>query len=430
MSMDAWKKYVYKDQIMRDVFYGFINATRPNIICDVGSYNGDEAIRFKRLSPKSRVYAFEANRQNVEECIHTRADLAEITVENVAVSDVDGEVIFNALESDTPNDWRRASGSIHVRSEHDYCASFPVPVRSVRLDSYFEEDLGKSCTFILWIDVEGAVDRVFNGAKRVLSQTLLIRAEVENFQYWQNQKVAKEIISKAEQSGFALIADSYTPELNEQFDVLLINRNWIELIASSHAVAGSLNEAQNCIGEHEIGVFQSQSMAERCVLQSTLTARRAVIDAELHTVKLERDSLAAEARRWYEAVIAITAAHDPFMQAAKHNVWRKLTRRLVSRRRKISSESLAARAVNAGNWELAIRYYRDALDREPYKPNLWVQCGRALQEAGKFSEAEFAYRRVLEIDSKNIQARFSLEKMLRQRRVESFSADDEDLHRQ
>src|SRR6202035_3031887 len=69
MSMDAWKKYIHKDQIMRDVFYGFVSATRPNIICDVGSYNGDEAIRFKRLSPKSRVYAFEANRQNVEECI-------------------------------------------------------------------------------------------------------------------------------------------------------------------------------------------------------------------------------------------------------------------------------------------------------------------------------------------------------------------------
>ena len=79
--------------------------------------------------------------------------------------------------------------------------------------------------------------------------------------------------------------------------------------------------------------------------------------------------------------------------------------------------SIAYKCVAAGcNWELAIRYYRDALDREPYKPNLWVQCGRALQEARKFSEAEFAYRRVLEIDSKNIQARSSLDKMLRQSR--------------
>ena len=93
--------------------------------------------------------------------------------------------------------------------------------------------------------------------------------------------------------------------------------------------------------------------------------------------------------------------------------------------------SIAYKCVAAGcNWELAIRYYRDALDREPYKPNLWVQCGRALQEAGKFSEAEFAYRRVLEIDSKNIQARSSLEKMLRQRGVETFSADDEGPHPQ
>jgi FkbM family methyltransferase len=428
MAISAWDLYNLKDRIMRDAFDGFIKATLPDILCDIGSCNGDEAVRFKRLSPRSRVYAFEANKQNVEQFINTREDLGGVTVENAAVSDMDGEIAFNILEAEeSPSDWRRGSGSIYVRSVDDYCPSVPVTVQSLRLDTYFDDDLGANRTFVLWIDVEGAVDRVLNGAKRVLSQTLLIRAEVERFQYWQNQKLAEEVIATAEKAGFLLIGDSYTPELNEQFDILLVNRNWLRLVASRRDSLNAREGAQHHEAECEIAKVENQKLRAECsALQSTLTEERAVREAELSRAILDRDLLAAEGRRWFEAVIAVTPDHNPLQQGFRHHSrCQNFLRRLLCKRSQISPVSLAARAFNAANWELAVRYYRDALDLEPYKPGIWVQCGQALQEAGKVFEAELAYRKALEFDTGNMQARSNLENLPRsQRRNEGRRARD------
>jgi lipopolysaccharide biosynthesis protein len=70
-------------------------------------------------------------------------------------------------------------------------------------------------------------------------------------------------------------------------------------------------------------------------------------------------------------------------------------------RRKLSAISLADRARDAGQWRLAIQFYRQALDQDPDNPPIWVQYGHALKEAGqlrdpdKLSQAELAYRKAL-----------------------------------
>jgi hypothetical protein len=45
----------------------------------------------------------------------------------------------------------------------------------------------------------------------------------------------------------------------------------------------------------------------------------------------------------------------------------------------------------------ATRSYRDALDFKPNEPEIWVQCGHALKESRKVSEAEVAYRKALKL---------------------------------
>ena len=61
--------------------------------------------------------------------------------------------------------------------------------------------------------------------------------------------------------------------------------------------------------------------------------------------------------------------------------------------------ALADRARDARDWVSAARYYRDALDRDPDNPAIWVQYGHALKESGNISEAENAYRKSLEFDA-------------------------------
>jgi lipopolysaccharide biosynthesis protein/GT2 family glycosyltransferase/tetratricopeptide (TPR) repeat protein len=78
--------------------------------------------------------------------------------------------------------------------------------------------------------------------------------------------------------------------------------------------------------------------------------------------------------------------------------------RLGFMRRKPSVITLADRARDAGQWELAARLYRKALDRDPHNPPIWVQYGHALKESGelrkpdRLAQAEVAYRRALSLD--------------------------------
>jgi FkbM family methyltransferase len=229
---DPWKVFQRKDVVMRNIFDRLVQAIRPDIICDIGSFNGEESARFRRIAPESRVYAFEANKHNIANFINPRPDLERVTVEYTAVCEVDGEISFHILDVDHPfSEWRRAAGSLNDRT--DDITSVSVTVPSVRLDTYFRNEIEAKSTFILWMDVEGALDRVFAGARKVLSQTILFRAEVERHEFWAGQKMADEVIAEAEAAGFVLLGDSWTPEAQAQSDVLMINRQWLHLVANS-----------------------------------------------------------------------------------------------------------------------------------------------------------------------------------------------------
>jgi tetratricopeptide (TPR) repeat protein len=77
---------------------------------------------------------------------------------------------------------------------------------------------------------------------------------------------------------------------------------------------------------------------------------------------------------------------------------------LLRFRRKQDFVDLADRARNARQWELAEQLYREALDRSPDNPPIWVQYGHALKESGelrdpgKLAQAEVAYRQALSLD--------------------------------
>lgn len=71
------------------------------------------------------------------------------------------------------------------------------------------------------------------------------------------------------------------------------------------------------------------------------------------------------------------------------------------RSRRRSTETIitrADRALGAGQLDLALALYRQALARNPRKPAIWVQCGHVLKERGRLQEAETAYRQALSYD--------------------------------
>jgi tetratricopeptide (TPR) repeat protein len=82
-------------------------------------------------------------------------------------------------------------------------------------------------------------------------------------------------------------------------------------------------------------------------------------------------------------------------------------------RPKSSLITLADRARDAGQWEVAARHYRAALDRNPRNSPIWVQYGHALKETGHVVEAEEAYRKAIEIDPNSADSRLQLGHVLK-----------------
>jgi FkbM family methyltransferase len=230
MDRNAWSILAQKDNIMRQLLDGIAVATKPDLICDIGCFNGEEIARFHRLVPSAFCHAFEANKRNIDQYINTRSDLSDVIVHNLAVADYDGEIEFNILDADgEQEDWRRAAGSLNERT--DGVSGQKVRVPCTRLDSHFATQLNANCTFLLWIDVEGALDRVIAGAPRLLRRTIALRAEVERHSFWAGQKLAGETIASMEALGFILLADSFTPDAFAQSDVLFLNKEWLKLAA-------------------------------------------------------------------------------------------------------------------------------------------------------------------------------------------------------
>lgn len=227
-----WKEILRKDSLVRDAFDALLVALRPDNICDIGCFNCDESARFQRLQPDAKLFAFEAKEQNIREFISQRTDIGNVVVINAAVSDKDGEVMFNVLKMPPDAElWRRSASSLKLRNDDlPYDA---VPVRSIRLDTYFEKSVEAGETFALWIDVEGALELVLNGAANVLSRTLLIRCEVERREYWRNQLTAEYFYSFFGELGFNIIADTWSRGVFDQSDILLFNKNWLQLAQNS-----------------------------------------------------------------------------------------------------------------------------------------------------------------------------------------------------
>ncbi len=80
-------------------------------------------------------------------------------------------------------------------------------------------------------------------------------------------------------------------------------------------------------------------------------------------------------------------------------------------RRKRWRESIITRADRArdlGQWDIAARCYRVALDRNPRNPPIWVQYGHALKESGNLAGAEAAYSTAIGYDPRAAGARLQL----------------------
>ena len=167
--------------------YQFIQNLNPSLLIEIGAHFGEDTRRFRHMLPTARIVAFEPDPRNIAIIRNTGIDrICEFYP--VALSDKNetrtfymssGKATHDTDRQHLENDWssssslKRPTGHLN---EHKWI-TFPqtAMVDCMRLDDV--TSLKDSVVDFIWVDVQGAEDIVFSGAKELLSRTRYVYTE-------------------------------------------------------------------------------------------------------------------------------------------------------------------------------------------------------------------------------------------------------------
>jgi FkbM family methyltransferase len=161
------------------LFEGVLKILKPDIILDVGSRDGQEALRFKNLCPSSTVVAYEANPHQFRKMAVNPLLARGIVLRNVAVASANGTTSFYVARADyeKAEDRNNNLGQSSLLP-NGIDTQEKVAIETVTLDEELKR-LAKQndVTTALWIDVEGAEAEVFQGLASLRNTVKLIHVE-------------------------------------------------------------------------------------------------------------------------------------------------------------------------------------------------------------------------------------------------------------
>ena len=206
----------------KKLFDRLLKLFKPGLVCDIGSMDASDALRFRKILPQSRILAFEANPLNVSRMEKDkRLTSAYIELIPQAVWNSEGLVSFfveKLGQNNTGEDIRQGISSIRLR-EGDSLGWTKVVVPSVRLDNFVGRMEPLPASVALWIDVEGCGFEVLEGTEGIMETVQLIHIEVETRPFWIGQKLAPEVVKWAQRHDFQILARGRN---EEQYDLVLI----------------------------------------------------------------------------------------------------------------------------------------------------------------------------------------------------------------
>jgi len=190
---------------------GYIEPPFVKIVLDVGSRNAKESIALKGFFSNARVYAFECNPPAIELCKQNIGSRTDITLITKAVSDVNGTVDFFAIDPEKTVT-SHADGNIGASSLFVANPDYPyekyhqekITVESITLEQW-AESAGVQDIDIMWIDLQGAELKAFQGMGNLLSRTKVIYTEIEFKKIYLGQPLFREVDSYLSARGFCLL---------------------------------------------------------------------------------------------------------------------------------------------------------------------------------------------------------------------------------
>lgn len=214
----------------RRLFCRLLRTLNISTVCDVGSMDGSDALRFRRMLPNAIILALEPNPQNFKlMAVDEKLRRAGIRILPLAASDRASTAPFFVVEADySPESQRawRGMSSLHRRADASLLAEI-VQVATVRLDELLAAESLANGPIALWIDTEGMAFEVIRGAAAVTSAIRLLHVEVETRPViGPSQKLFADVEEALTKAGFVLLATDQ-PRSSLQLNALFVRADLV-----------------------------------------------------------------------------------------------------------------------------------------------------------------------------------------------------------
>lgn len=188
-------------------------------IFEIGACEGEDSIRYSRLFPNSKIYAFEPLPNNIKLIENNLAkyNIRNVHYLNVALSSENGTAEFYVSQgrpADAPEtdwDYGNKSSSLLPPDKHKDLAAFiefkeKIIVQTLTLNSFCKSKNIKVIDFI-HMDVQGAELMVLQGAGEFLNSIKCVWLEVSKIHMYKNQPLADEVYNFMDEHNFVLAKD-------------------------------------------------------------------------------------------------------------------------------------------------------------------------------------------------------------------------------
>ena len=204
------------------LFLNLLRIFKHGLILDVGSMDGSDSMRFRRMSALSKILAFEANPYNfakMQANPHLAAMNIEVRNHLVSSKAEKGKFYISKGAVEGVNSGNMGTSS-SIKPVNVADVAEEIEVATVRLDEVIAQEVASTVWVAMWIDVEGAAYEVLRSVGNAKQQIAFLHIEVELVEFWEGQKLKNDVVNLATELGLVLMARSVN---DQQQDLVFIN---------------------------------------------------------------------------------------------------------------------------------------------------------------------------------------------------------------
>ena len=186
-------------ELLGEAVTRIVEYLRPQIVLEIGAHEATFSKTIKSLLPKSRVIAIEAN-PTIYKKYETIVPTSGVEYVFKCIADENRVYKFSVPGTDRAHP---TMGSVLTYNQKGVFETYDV--NGERLDTF----LGNSTkTNAMWIDVEGAIGSVLDGADHSLKNCVMLFAELEARERWEGQILDVDVIKRLSNYGlFPVLRD-------------------------------------------------------------------------------------------------------------------------------------------------------------------------------------------------------------------------------